>query len=272
MPVETACRAIDEIASAGLSSRIAYHLMGEPLLHPALGAILTHARSRGLSNRVVTNGFWLGSEKQVDKLTACDTLDISLRAWNEETFSQLSGAGTYDVYLRGIRDFLAIRKAKGITLTRIRMFRSPELATLLTFLGIDVPGSELEQSGRSEFRANDDLALFIEPLQDWSGEKKKFPTCHFGYCDEFFTGFSVLVNGDITTCCWDYDGANKLGNFLTDGGLVAVLGNDKADRFRQAFKKRKIPTPYCAACLGRSTRARSFAYQALSLLRLRNSR
>lgn len=272
MPVESVIRALDEIASAGLAPRIAYHLMGEPLLHPALGDILRQARARRLLNRVVTNGFWLGTAKGLEKLTACDILDISLRAWDEKTFAEICGAGSYESYLRGIREFLVARRDRGIGQIRIRMFRSPRLPSILDFLGIDPRGAALDQPGRCELRVCDDLLLFIEPLQDWSGEQKKFPARHFGFCDEFFTGFSILVNGDMTTCCWDYDGANTVGNFLRDGGISAVLRSDRAERFRRAFQQRRVPTPFCQTCLGRATRARCLAYQALTLLRLRNGR
>ena len=264
MTKEQAFRIINEITKEDLSSRVAYHLMGEPLLHPELGDILRHASEKGLTNRVVTNGSLLSGSRILPKLEFCDVLDISLRAANDDDFSRIciNKSISYNEYLEGIRSFLSQRQTSPVGKIRLRLFRSDGCYDLLKAMGLEVPGDEEVRT----LRYDEKLELLFDTCLDWTGKKRRYPVRHFGECQEFEEGFSILVNGDVTTCCWDYDGRNVLGNIFDDGGIRAVLSNEKAERFRGMFAKRRVPTEACAQCLARPTLARCVGYQGKQLV------
>lgn len=125
MPLEHALAAVEEIGRERLAPQVAYHLMGEPLLHPEIGVILAAGKKAGLINRVVTNGFLLNRAPIRTILSLCDVLDISLRATDEASYQALSAPGTFAGYLAGIQGFLTRRKYLGVPLVRLRVFAEP---------------------------------------------------------------------------------------------------------------------------------------------------
>ncbi|MBA4359055.1 MAG: hypothetical protein C0405_15170 [Desulfovibrio sp.] len=262
LPLEQAREALGQIAADKLAPRIAYHLMGEPLLYPPMAQLLAQANALGLINRVVSNGYLLAWPKPRRALAHCQILDISLRASDEKEFAELSSQGSYPAYLAGLKDFLGSRQEMGSFQTRLRMFHSPNLAGVLAALGLTPPSVPLDPGRKAKLELAPDITLIIEPRLDWRGGNKPFPARPLAACSEFDQGFAVLCDGSITTCCWDYEGHNILGNFLTDGGIKAVLDSAQARRFRQSFARKRPPTDFCAQCLGRPSLPKYLAYQA----------
>ncbi len=54
---------------------------------------------------------------------------------------------------------------------------------------------------------------------------------------------TILWNGDITTCCYDYDGENVFGNILNEPD---ILKSDKMAKIRERISKRDFPL--CKRC------------------------
>lgn len=263
MPAATARRAIDEIADGRLAPRIAYHLLGEPLLHPDVVDILRHARSRRLLNRVVTNGSTLRTRTTREALAFCDQLDISLRAADEDEYGRLSRGGSFRDCLAGIAEFLRLREELGAHQVRVRMFAGTHVPWLSRQIGLGKSGDALTSVSRGvTVPVDSGLSLFVEPRLDWVGAKRRYPSRFFGRCDEPVKGFAILANGEVSPCCFDHEGSNAFGNFITDGGIERIVFGREARAFRSKIRQRRIPTEFCAGCLGRSTRLRSVVYQA----------
>jgi|APIni6443716594_1056825.scaffolds.fasta_scaffold17920_1 hypothetical protein len=263
MPTANARRAIDEIAAGSLAPRIAYHLLGEPLLHPDVVEILRHARSRRFLNRVVTNGSTLRTRATREALAFCDQLDISLRAANEDEYGRLSQGGSFPEYLAGIAEFLRLREQLGAQHVRVRMFTGTHVPWLSRQIGLGKSGDALTSVSRGvTVPVDSGLSLFVEPRLDWVRAEGRYPSRFFGRCDEPAKGFAMLANGDVTPCCFDHEGKNALGNFITGGGVASIVLGHEARTFRGNLQQRRIPTELCAGCLARSTRLRSLVYQA----------
>jgi len=262
MPFNVICQIIDEIKLSGLSSKIAFHLLGEPLLHPRLYDILSYCRTNSLKSRVVTNGYLLQLSTNQLKLDYADVVDISIRAKDANDLLKICNNDNYNEYIGGINNY--IRNSNNDTKIRLRLF-SHYAEEILIKLGLEYNAAnfkcEIKKLG------NKNIEIIIEKCLDWKGDNKKYPSNYFGYCNEFNTGFSILSNGDITTCCWDYDGKNTLGNFIVDGGLNNVLNNELATKFCNFFGKRRVPTKFCQQCLGRPNLLKSIAYQCKEFLK-----
>jgi MoaA/NifB/PqqE/SkfB family radical SAM enzyme len=259
---EKAFMIIQEIVDKNIAPQIACHLMGEPLLDPDLEHILNYAAQRNIKNRVVTNGFLLSKPPFRLKLKSCHVLDISLRAHNADEFLAIyPEKHEFANYLAGIKSFLVSKDRPKNMKVRIRMFITDSTQEILDNIGISFEFEKDNIDIKKPVSYQDNIELIFEQCLDWQGNTKKYPSTYFGECNEFTSGFSVLVDGKLSLCCWDYDGNASLGNVFTDGGVSNVLNSRRAYKFVEAFKKYKVSLKFFAECLGRSTLLKSLAYQ-----------
>ncbi len=71
--------------------------------------------------------------------------------------------------------------------------------------------------------------------------------CNFLYGNTF-----IMWNGDVTTCCHDPSGINKMGNIFEVGSFWAIWNNDKYRRLRRAVNTEITKaTPLCNICPNR---------------------
>lgn len=77
---------IDEVAETQVYHSVAFHIMGEPLLHPHIIDLTEYASQKGLKVHLVTNGAFL--EKKIDGLLDAGVarITISLETPSEESF------------------------------------------------------------------------------------------------------------------------------------------------------------------------------------------
>jgi len=73
-----------------------------------------------------------------------------------------------------------------------------------------------------------------------------------GYCSALTDHFAILVNGDLTYCCKDFDGKTTAGNVF-DRPIVEILNSEPIIRAIEGFKKNRVEHPYCQKCLGGSS-------------------
>jgi len=268
MSLENALNAIEQISRDNISSNITYHLMGEPLLHPHFEKIVAAAHNGGLSNHLVTNGSLLATDRFLRSCQYLDWLSISLRVEDQSKFSKVTSAITYETYLSQIKSFLDQLENWPNLKVRIKIFQEPNLQYAMRALGLDCPDNTQIQLKKDHFlRSN--LCVIFDPLLDWKGNTNKFPSRWFGNCREFNSFFAVLVDGTVTTCCWDHKGGNSIGNAFQGDSLMDILNSSKAKAFLRSFEKHRVPTETCAICLARPTFFRSIAYQTLCILNLR---
>lgn len=261
-----------------LTRNATFHLMGEALLHPQWHEILTLCQTLGIRTRLVTNGSLYREDKYLRLLKLVDRLDISYRTVDDMEVQAVQKKLTYQEYLDMVMAAIDLRASlpDSPTSIRIRLFISPKtipsIRQLCERLKID-PDTVINPHSSNNLQAYDLftplpwLTILCEKELDWLGTQKHYQS-RFGNCNEFEIGFAVLANGDVTTCCWDANGGNVMGN-VTEESLSAILFSPKAMAFRDSFKRHRCPTETCKQCLGRPTVAKSVVYQTLSLVNLR---
>lgn len=107
-------RLINEIADNGISQKIVFCLMGEPLMYPHIFEILQYAVDKNIKVTLSTNGALL-SKENIDRLLKIplDILQVSLQTPTAESFKLRRGNPnlTYEKYIDGIKAILE-RKIK----------------------------------------------------------------------------------------------------------------------------------------------------------------
>lgn len=184
MDTATVCRLVDEMAAAG-TERLGIG-GGEPMLRKDIGLIIAHAKGRGLTVNMVSNGLQVA--ERVKELAALDFLAVSLDG-SEALHDQARGRGSFCTAIDAIR---AARNA-GVevwtttVLTRRNLGRIPEVLDLAKRLG-----------ARASF-----LPVMEQGLKSRNAEGLKPDRDEFAHAMEFLIrerdrpGTPLAVSGDL---------------------------------------------------------------------------
>lgn len=99
----------------GHTQYIRYTGEGEPLVHPQIFEMLTHAKKdSGVAVTLTTNGMLL-NEKRMERLldTGIDVVDISIDAFSPETYAKIRVNGDLNVTRPNVLRLLAAAKSRG---------------------------------------------------------------------------------------------------------------------------------------------------------------
>jgi radical SAM protein with 4Fe4S-binding SPASM domain len=255
---------IDEIK--GFARQIVMNFAGEPLLNPQIGKLAAYAESSGIRTIIGTNGTLDKSEELI--AAGVSEILFSLDGATEESYRQYrtyKDGTEYDQVLANLRKLVAkkreLRSEKPAIILQFVVFKHNEheigqIIELARTFGVD--GVDLKPACINDFFGSP-LTDLIETFAPKNGllykleavrSVSKPPWCAFS-----FHQTEILWNGDVTTCCYDFDGDHVVGNVFTDGGFKNVW---KSKQYRN--KRRHIVTQdldICKTCdetLARPTR------------------
>jgi MoaA/NifB/PqqE/SkfB family radical SAM enzyme len=308
MDEELARSALSQISELDLATKVTFHVMGEPLLHPRFFPILDHARSVNLPVGLTTNGALLTADT-IARLAEHDLyqIDISVQTPDAASFGATRGTRMdFAKYRNGLLDLLAACQDRPVhPIFKIRMMTTRFAGKMRQHLGIpDFMGSSralrsmiLEWSEAVYQRLGLDSAklqrmrekvkkirihgwnvieiapkIFIETyvLTDWGNAflNDKLVEANHGYCFGMRDHFAILYTGDVVLCCVDFDGKTALGN-LKDTPLIDILRGPELEGIMQGFRRAKLVHPHCRRCLGSSSRLSAWFKPPLSVLGLK---
>lgn len=220
------------------------HLMGEPLLHPRLDAVLAQAEELGFHVMLTTNGTLLGQRQNLLlSSSAVKKISVSLHSFEGNRMEGLTD------YLTGC---LSFAKAAGEA--------GRKCALRLWNLGDGGGGrlngdilAALEEAFPppwTEGRRGTTLApnIFLEWGErfDWpdlSASDGQVPTFCYGLRDQV----GVLVDGTVVPCCLDHEGDIPLGN-LFQNSLAEILDTPRARAIYDGFSQGQAREPLCRKC------------------------
>ncbi len=270
-------RLLEEIAREGLAPVVQFGLMGEPFLHKSLFAMAASAKARGLKLRVFTNGSRL-TEANVEAVLASgiDELYVSYRGVDAAAFAELSktdfaayqagvrrlveGAHRFGgrIILKVFKDSVYQDSQGSRDLGRRMSAQSAEerLEAFFAFLPHRPSFARNRAKANHAVSVTQNVTVRFETVSQWVSRDKAgqpgFVKGVVGACDGLSGHFGILWNGDVTTCCKDYDGRNVFGNAAEDS-LAAILQGRAGRRLRTCLKYCLLPTDYCRLCRGGDT-------------------
>ena len=225
----------------GTTKYLYYHLMGEPLTHPALPEMIGIATELGFKSAITTNGTLLPSRGQA-------LIDAGVYKVNISVHSFEDGAEEdYVNYIQGCLDFAQRASASG-TLVVLRLWNN---------------GCDEGRNARTEALIR---AAFPDPWQENPRGVKVADRVYLEHADRFAwpdmeaqdqgdsvfcyglkDHFGILSDGRVVPCCLDREGEITLGNIFTDE-IAAILENPRAKAMRQGFSCRKATEELCRKC------------------------
>lgn len=196
-----------EAAALGVRS-MNLHLFGESLLHPELREILTilrrHLPAAWLS--FSTNASFLTPERFAAVSGLLDNLFVSIDGMDENTYAQHRVGGSLTTVLDNLERVLRCRQAE---------MADVGLRPKIHVRMIDLGQAENEFAAlcarfRPLLRDTDEISRKM--LESFGGSVGALAHLRKAHCPFLDWGLAIYADGRVTTCCYDVDGKNLIGD------------------------------------------------------------
>lgn len=225
----------------GVTRYLYYHLMGEPLTHPALPQMIGIASELGFKSAITTNGTLLPTRG--DALIEAGVYKVNISVHSFEA----GGEEDYVNYIRGCLDFAAKAADAGV-LVVLRLWnqghdggRNDKTLDLIRSAfpepwKVSPRGTRLREKVYLEYGDR-----FQWP--DMEAEDQGAQVFCYGLRDHF----GILCDGRVVPCCLDREGAIALGNIFRED-IAAILDKPRAKAMVEGFSCRKASEELCRKC------------------------
>lgn len=219
------------------------HLMGEPLLHPDLPALLAVCAALRFKVVVTTNGVLLPQRGAA--LLACPALyKVSVSLHSFEGNGGAEGPAL-TAYLTGVCDF-AERAAANGAIVALRLWNGGGAdglnPAILRYLRERFPHPAAHRTGLT---LAEHVYLEYGERFDWPDPEAEERDVRF--CMGLRDHVGVLYDGTVVPCCLDADGAIPLGNIFTEE-LEEILSSPRARAIYDGFSRGRAVNGLCRRC------------------------
>lgn len=232
------------------------HVMGEPLLHPELEALLDIAAELGFRICITTNGTLLPKRLSalLCRAESLYKVSVSLHAFEANTAARIGR--DFRGYIEGCADaarqlgergtIVALRLWNNDNPTAVTPARNGENDAVLSILRARFTG-EWTPNRRGQ-KIGEGVYLEWGDKFDWPATDGSIPD--YGpraHCFAMKDHVAILCDGRVLPCCIDCDGAMPLGN-LKEKSLADILTAPPATDFLHALSENRLDYPLCRHC------------------------
>lgn len=256
MPMDIFAKALKEYVEMG-GKNIGFNpLVGEPLIDPKLFERLKLVSQYPLEKIFLfTNAIELAKDKMVEDLlsSGLDEINVSLPAFDKETFKRTMGVDRYEDAIGGLIRLLRSNEEHGRPLRVLIHLRGG----VEGWFADDFWQRIYPLVGKDFIRDNMQYSRLFD---NWAGQisKKDLPEGAGFYplgrlrlrpCDRTFQ-VAVLVNGDLRACDCRFGEKGRhdelvFGN-IRENSLSQLWQGERLNRIRRSFKGRGLPV--CRGC------------------------
>lgn len=225
----------------GVTKYLYYHLMGEPLTHPALPDMIRYANDLGFRSAVTTNGTLLS--RRGDALIEAGVYKVNISVHSFEDGPEED----YVNYIRTCLDF-ADKASRAGVLVVLRLWNqghdAGRNASTAAMLRRAFPNEWKEEPRGTRIQTK----LYLE-----YGDRFDWPDMgadDFGqrvFCYGLRDHFGILSDGTVVPCCLDREGAITLGNIFQEEA-AEILNTPRAKAMVEGFSCRKATQELCRRC------------------------
>ena len=221
------------------------HVMGEPLLHPELGDLLSIAGELGFRVCLTTNGTLLGERTELLlSAPALHKVSVSLHSAEGNGMGELAG------YLAAVWDYVLPASRAG-TICVLRLWNAggaeARNGEILAFLAdrLGAPPLDQPQPRPGSWRLRE--RLYLERAEKFDWPDLSAPEADTRFCLGLRDQVAVLCDGTVVPCCLDGEGECPLGNLLREE-LADILARPLPEEMAQGFRERRITQQLCRRC------------------------
>lgn len=238
---------------APITEQVAFHLMGDPLVHPRLQEFVEICHEHDAKIFFVTNAVLL-KEKQSELLLhpAFRQVNFSLHSFHDNYPERDSTE-----YLKRVFDYteraLELRPDLYINyrlwnLQEVRGQASQNrqmLSKVGEHFGVPVP-NEVDVRKQKSFKLKGRLYLHFDTEFVWPDLSLPVLGTQ-GKCYGLDNHFGILADGTVVPCCLDKEGRISLGN-VRKTPIAEILESPRAIRLIDGFKRRHLAEELCRRC------------------------
>lgn len=224
---------------------IYYHLMGEPLTHPALPEFVRMAGEKGYKSIITTNGTLLKARGEALLAAGVHKVNLSLHSFEngkEEDHRR---------YVEELASFAGKATQQGVIVV-FRLWNKDcddgrndiSLEMLKEFLPATEPKDWTENT--RGIRIREKLYLEWGERFEWPDKEAEVKGDKY-FCYGLKDQFGILVDGTVVPCCLDGDGVINLGNIFTED-IADILNSERAQNIVEGFKCGKASEDLCKRC------------------------
>jgi radical SAM protein with 4Fe4S-binding SPASM domain len=238
---------------APITEQVAFHLMGDPLVHPKLAQLVEICGRYKAPIFLVTNGVLMNAKNRAILLSpAFRQINFSLHSFNdnfpgrdpsaylESIFSFTEEALTLrpELYLNyrlwNLADVQGSTEANRSLLQRIAQ----------RFGGDVITSSDVRF--KKSFKVKGRLYLHFDTEFKWPD--LTLPVLGLtGKCYGLKSHFGILADGTVVPCCLDKEGTIALGN-VKDAPISEILNGPRAKALITGFQQKKLVEDLCQRC------------------------
>lgn len=213
------------------------HVLGEPLLHKDINSFLDILDEYNMNLQLVTNGLLLDKHLDILNHKCLRKLSISIHSINNLNIN--------DDYFKTIDYIIENNNDKYIEL---RFYDYDNLDNRIkSYLNDLKQRYGLKETGKNNsYKLKDNVYIFTTDLFKWPNINDEY-TGDIGKCHGLKDQLAILCNGDVTSCCLDTSGINKLGN-LNEKSLSQILNSDLYINSLNDLNNNKLSLPLCQHC------------------------
>lgn len=237
-------------ALAGVTEYLYYHVMGEPLTHPDLPAMIRMAKEKGFRSAITTNGTLLPARG--DQLIEAGVYKVNLSV---HSFEDGEDAEAHGAYLDGLLDFADRASRRGV-LTVLRLWNLDGHGQALggnNARTLDYLRARFPDGGNTPWKYSPRGARLRDKLHLEYGDRFEWPDMEATdrgdqvFCYGLKDHFAILCDGRVLPCCLDREGAVTLGNIF-DTPIDEILASPRAEDMRLGFRRRCATEELCRRC------------------------
>ncbi len=240
---------------SGKVDEICLHLMGEPLNHPDLSAIMSIAEQYGLPINLTTNGLLLtGKKRELVLSRVVRQVNISIQSF-EANFPERDVTPYMDRVMSFIKEAAQSRPDLYINL-RLWDLNEPHEAPrtnqvirkrLEAEFEIDFSNLKVDVRRKKSILLSPHVYLNLDSRFTWP--HKNLPVrSNIGFCHGLATHFGIHADGTVVPCCLDKEANINLGNALEDEGIDTALQSERAIVMKEGFNRGELKEDLCQKC------------------------
>jgi radical SAM protein with 4Fe4S-binding SPASM domain len=236
------------------------HLLGEPLLHPELEAILNISYENNIKVNITTNGTLINKlQNLLLSSKAIRQINYSLHSFESNGYKD-----SLENYINDILDFIMLSKEKTSIINALRLWNLPGVSKdiedsndaynkeNLKIYSLIAERFNISDNLKQELlRENgiklmDKVYLNLSHRFDWP-DKNISALSDNGFCYGLRDHIGILVDGTVVPCCLDNEGTIALGNIFKEP-LQKISQSEKALNIYDGFSKREVVEELCKRC------------------------
>lgn len=248
----TSFRAFIDKNIRNLAYLVLYNL-GEPFLHDNCCDMIKYAVSRNIFVKVSTNGFFK-DDRMIEEVldSGVDEILVSLDFADRDLYRKMKGKDVFDKVVSNIQMLIQRRGARRrpLIVVQFMMTRDNEKNASAVFdvyrkTGAD--GVALKKVRFDGYDTGKDLDLLPRNKHYLRSRYLPGDKARFKSCPRPWLSMNIFWDGTVVPCCFDMDGAFRLGNI--DIGLLDDIWNGRRMRnFRDIASRKQNSSNICYKC------------------------